>query len=408
MTESTRTYRWAERAMTTVASAMPGSVKSNAIQLGGGYGFPDELPDIVAEAIAAATDRAEGLQYGPLYGLDDLRDEIVRYLQQDGVAATRDNILVVNGAKHGLDLACRVFLEKGDAVIVTAPTYLTAASILKAAEATFMSIAQDESGIDTEELEQKLAARKASGDPIPKMLFDVPDFHNPTGITTSVERRKRLVELAEQFGFIIIEDDPYRRIRFEGEPVPPIKSFDTTGCVIGLGTVSKILAPGLRIGWVNASPEIVRRMAAHKSDHGTCPLLQRIVTQLFQNGKVDHHIASLSKVLRGHRDAMVKAIHRHLPGATVRVPHGGYFLWVELPEGVNADELVKRAAKAGVAIFSGTLSFAEAAPTNFLRLAYSYSPPEKITRGVELVGKVYGQLLAEAGLAAAPSTHRVA
>ncbi|MCC7047016.1 MAG: PLP-dependent aminotransferase family protein [Alphaproteobacteria bacterium] len=408
MTETTRTYRWAERAATTVASANPATVKSNAIQLGGGYGFPDELPDIVAEAIAAAKDRAEGLQYGPLYGLDDLRDEIVRYLRQDGIVATRDNILVVNGAKHGLDLACRVFLEPGDAVIVTAPTYLTAALILKAAEATFLSVGQDGSGIDTAELEQKLAQRAAANEPMPKLLFDVPDFHNPTGITMSAERRKRLVELAEQYGFVIVEDDPYRRIRFEGEPVPPIKSFDTTGCVIGLGTVSKILAPGLRIGWVNAAPEIVRRMAAHKSDHGTCPLLQRIVVQLFQNGKVDHHIASLSKILRGHRDAMVKAIHRYLPGAKVRVPQGGYFLWVELPQDVDADELVKRAARAGVAIFSGNLSFAENAPGNFLRLAYSYSPPDRIVRGVELVGRAYEQLLAEADIAPAQIAPRVA
>lgn len=395
MNQITPTYRWAERAETTVASASPATATSNEIQLGGGYGFPDELPDIVAEAMAAAEARTEGLQYGPLYGLDDLRDEIVRYLSQDGIEAVRDNILVVNGAKQGLDLACRVFLDQGDTVIVTAPTYLTAASILKAAEATFLSVPQDDDGMMVDMLEQSLAARREAGVPMPKLLFDVPDFHNPTGITMSEMRRRRLVELASEYDFVVVEDDPYRRIRFEGTAVRPIKSLDRAGRVIGLGTVSKILGPGLRIGWVNAAPAIVRRMAAHKSDHGSCPLMQRIVTQLFRNGKADQHIAALSSVLRAHRDAMVGAIRRHLPGASVRMPQGGYFLWVELPAHIDADEVVRRAAKVGVAIFSGKNSFAEAPPSNFLRLAYSYCTPARIVEGVELIGRGYRALLAE-------------
>ena len=154
----------------------------------------------------------------------------------------------------------------------------------------------------------------------------------------------------------------------------------------------------MRIGWVNADPAIVRRMAAHKSDHGTCPLLQRIVVELFRNGKVDHHIASLSKVLRVHRDAMLDAIAHHLPGATVRRPQGGYFLWVRLPDDVDADELVRRAAAEGVAIFSGRLSFAEAATGQFLRLAYSFSPPARIAEGVAKVGRAYAAMRAEAAV----------
>ena len=399
MNQITPTYRWAERAANTVASASPATVSSNAIQLGGGYGFPEEFPDIVTEAMEAAADSAEGLQYGPLYGLDDLRDEVVRYLAQDGIAAARDNILIVNGAKQGLDLACRVFLEKGDMVIVAAPTYLTAASILKAAEATFLSVPQDENGMMVDVLEEHLAARWEAGAQMPKLLFDVPDFHNPTGITMSEARRRRLVELAIMYDFVLIEDDPYRRIRFEGDAVAPIKSFDTAGRVIGLGTVSKLLGPGIRVGWVNAAPDIIRRMAAHKSDHGSCPLMQRIVVQLFRNGKVDQHIAALSKVLREHRDAMVDAIQRCMPGTTVRVPAGGYFLWAELPSDIDADEVVRRAAKAGVAIFSGKASFAESPPQNFLRLAYSYCTPARIVEGIELVGRGYRALLAEREIA---------
>jgi 2-aminoadipate transaminase len=396
-------YRWAERAQNTVASAAPATAHGNLIQLGGGYGFPEELPDIVTEAMEAGNAREETLQYGPLYGLDDLRDAIVDYLRDDGIAAARENILVVNGAKHGLDLACRVFLEQGDAVVVAAPSYLTAIAILKAAEATFISIPQDEGGMRTDILEEALLARRESGLAMPKLLFDVPDFHNPSGITMSAARRAKLVELAETFDFVIIEDDPYRRIRFEGEPIPPIKTFDKSGRVIGLGTVSKILAPGLRVGWVNADPAIVRRMAAHKSDHGTSPLLQRIVAQLFQNGKVALHIESLSHVLRGHRDAMVEAIERHLPDAKVRKPSGGYFLWVELPEGIDADELVRRAGKEGVAIFTGKLCFAGEPPGQFLRLAYSFSTPSKITEGVKRIGKVYAAMRESAAEARVPA-----
>lgn len=396
MNEIPPTYRWAERAETTVASPSAGTATSNVIQLSGGYGFPDEFPDIVAEAMAAAEARAEGLQYGPLYGLDDLRDEIVRYLAEDGIATARDNILVVNGAKQGLDLACRVFLDKGDMVIVTAPTYMTAVSILKAAEATFLSVPQDDDGIRVDVLTERLASRREAGLPMPKLLFDVPDFHNPTGITMTEVRRRRLVELAGEYDFVVIEDDPYRRIRFESAPVPPIKSFDHSGRVIGLGTASKILGPGLRIGWVNAAPDIIRRMAAHKSDGGSCPLMQRIATQLFQHGKVDQHVAALKATLHGHRDAMVSAIRQHMPGASVRVPNGGYFLWVELPQHIDADEVVRRAAKAGVAIQSGKSAFAEAPPSNFLRLAYSYCTPARIVEGIERVGRGYRALLAEA------------
>ena len=185
MNQITPTYRWARRAQDTVAPAVTATAHGNAIQLGGGYGFPDTLPDIVAEAVAAAEAKAETLQYGPLYGLDDLRDTIVAYLAQDGIVAARENILVVNGAKHGLDLACRVFLEPGDTVIVAAPTYLTAVHILKDAEASFLSIPQDEEGMDTALLRRRLEERRDSGGPMPKLLFDVPDFHNPTGITMS-------------------------------------------------------------------------------------------------------------------------------------------------------------------------------------------------------------------------------
>ncbi|MCC8984695.1 PLP-dependent aminotransferase family protein [Bradyrhizobium acaciae] len=383
-------YRWAKRARDSVTA--PATKHGSVIELGGGYEFPDTLLDIVSEAVAAAESKGETLQYGPLYGLEDLRDALVDYLRQDGIAATRENILIVNGAKQGLELACRAFLDPGDPVIVTAPTYLNAVNILNHAEAHFVSIPQDEEGMDTEILRDRLQARRDASEPMPKLLFDMPDFHNPIGVTMSAARRERLVELATEYDFVIIEDDPYRRIRFEDEPVPPIKAFDKSGRVIGLGTASKILAAGLRIGWVNADPSIVRRMASHKSDGGTSPFLQRIAVQLFRNGKMDQHIARLSSVLRFHRDAMIDAIHDHLPGTSVSTPKGGYFLWVQLPPEIDADELVRRATKLGVSILSGRRCFAEQAPGSFLRLAYSFSTPARITEGIDRLGRAYASL----------------
>lgn len=389
-------YRWAKRARDTVAPEGSTTSGGDPIELGGGFDFPDALPDIVSEAMAAAELKRETLQYGPLYGLNDLRDAIAEYLRQDRIATTRENILVVNGAKHGLDLTCRVFLEPEDPVIVGAPTYLMAAKILKHAEARFVSIPQDEEGLNTEVLRERLQARQDAGEPMPKLMYDMPDFHNPTGIPMSAVRRQRLVDLAKQYDFVIIEDDPYRRVRFEGEAVPPIKAFDKCGRVIGLGTVSKILAPGLRIGWVNADPAIIRRMAAHKSDGGSCPMLQRIVVQLLRNGKMDQHVAALTSLLRVHRNAMIDAVREHLPHTSVRVPDGGYFLWVWLPPGIDADELVRRAVKEGVSIISGRLCFAEEPPGSFLRLAYSFSTPADIAEGIKRLGRAYATMRPEA------------
>jgi 2-aminoadipate transaminase len=181
-------------------------------------------------------------------------------------------------------------------------------------------------------------------------------------------------------------------VRFEGTSVAPIKSFDIGDYVIGLGTVSKILAPGLRIGWVNASPEIVGRMAAQKCDHGTNPFVQRIVAQLFMNGKADEHIERVKRTLRVHRDVMVEAIRQHLPGSKVEVPQGGYFLWVQLPDEVDADELVQRAGELNVEVNPGRLSFVGPTPGQFIRLAYSFCDPTEIRAGIARLGEAYRAL----------------
>ena len=383
-----RFARRAERIGKSVYDHAPG-----AILLSVGSAFPPILPDLSHEAADAAGNRtSETMQYGPLFGLDDLRDTIAAYVAQDGVKCTRDNILVTNGAKHATDLACRVFVEPGDRIITTAPTYMTTLQCFRTHGVNFLTVPQDDDGMITDLLERRLRTLQANGEQMPKLLFDVPDFHNPTGITMSFERRKRLIELAVEYGFVIVEDDPYRRIRFEGEPVAPIKSLDEAGVVIAVGTVSKILSPGLRVGWAIAKPEIVRRMALQKSDGGSSPFNQRIVANVMRSNKLQQHIDEVTDAMRSHRDVMVAAIGKYLPDAMVRRTEGGYFLWLELPQNISGEELSRRAIAHGVEVTPGRLCFPEEDPGHFLRLSFSLADPEQIKEGIARLGEAYREM----------------
>ncbi|MCY4541056.1 MAG: PLP-dependent aminotransferase family protein [Rhodobacteraceae bacterium] len=359
----------------------------SAIVLNSGLAYPPLLPDVGREAAIAAKLAAESMQYGPLMGIDDLRDQIVRYVEADGVACGRNDILVTNGAKHALDLACRAFVEPGDRIIVSRPTYMTALINMRLHGAVFLEVPQDEQGLDATFLERELERLAANGEQMPKLLFDVPDFHNPTGITMSKARRIRLVEMAEAYGFVICEDDPYRRIRFEGADVPPIKSLDRAGVVIALGTVSKILSPGLRTGWAIATPEIVQRMAAQKSEGGSSPFGQRIVAELMRSNRMHEHISAVRNRMRIHRDVMLSSIAEFLPNARVRPPHGGYFLWCELASDISAEAVAGKAREFGVEVGAGRLSFPGSDPDRFLRFAYSYPSADEIREGVRRLAK---------------------
>ena len=381
-------YRFARR-----AEVLGKSVYDHApgvIMLSVGSAYPKILPDLAREASEAATTFVtEAMQYGPLMGLPDLREAIAGYVAADGVRCSPEEVLITNGAKHATDLVCRVFTEAGDKIIVTAPTYMTTLQCLRGHGLNFVAVPQDEDGMRSDILEARLATMRANGEPLPKLLFDVPDFHNPTGITMSLERRKHLLRLATEYDFVIIEDDPYRRIRFEGEPVPSIKSMDKDGRVIAVGTVSKILAPGLRIGWAIGAPEIVRRMGLQKSDGGSCPFTQRIIVDAIRSNKLAQHIDLVTTHMRAHRNAMVDALAEHLPEASVRAPQGGYFLWAALPEGVSGDALAEKAVEFGVEIGSGRLCFPNEDPGNFLRFSYSLVEPDTIREGIRRLGEAY-------------------
>ncbi|MGR4000383.1 MAG: PLP-dependent aminotransferase family protein [Alphaproteobacteria bacterium] len=381
-------YRYATRAE-VLGESIYDHGEGNIV-LNSGLAYPPLLPDIVREASEAAREHiTETLQYGPLMGINDLRDQVVQFVAEDGVHCTRENVLITYGAKNALDLALRVFAEPGDRVIVTRPTYMTAIQVMRTHQVAFLDIGQDEEGFLTDELEDKLKRLQANGEPMPKLLFDIPDFHNPTGITTSLRRRQKMVELAHEYSFLILEDDPYRRVRFEGEPVAPIKALDSEDVVITLGTVSKILAPGLRVGWSIAAPEIVNRMSRQKADGGSNPFTQRVVAELMRGNKLSKHISDVANQMALHRNAMVESLHEFLPDAKTQPPQGGYFLWATMPPDVDTEQLVAIAKKHKVEVSSGRLSFPNESPKNLLRLAYSFVGPEHIREGVQKLANAY-------------------
>ena len=365
---------------------LPAAAPSGNIAFDSGHAFPGVLPDLTAEAATAlATYRAETLQYAPRTGLPGLRAWIAEYMTSDGARVSTEDVLVTNGAKHALELVCRLLLDEGDAVVMTAPTYFSAIPIIKSFGATFIEVAQDHGGLDVDDLANLLDRRHREGKPRPKFIYDVPDFHNPTGVTLPVERRTALLDLAAAHGIAVVEDSPYRKVRFEGASVPSLKALDERGNVLQLGTFSKLMAPGLRVGWVAAAPALVARMAQLKTDAGSCPLTQRTILEFCANGRLTQHTARVQERYRANRDRMVAAVRRELPDVSFVMPHGGYYLWLTFPDGVDADELAACANRMGVTVIAGSRFYARGDvphPRNHLRVAYSHADEHEIDEGV--------------------------
>ena len=363
------------------------------IMFASGDAYPESLPDLSEFAqLAAVKHRTETLQYAPRPGLPELREWIASHLASDGIRVGPDSILVCNGAKQGIELACKLFLDPGDAIVVTRPTYQSALGVFHGWEAEFVEVGMDAAGMLVDELADTLAERERRGLPAPKLVYDVPEFHNPTGVTLGLTRRQRLVELAARHRMLVLEDDPYRRVRFSGEPVPPIQSFDGHGAVIGLGTFAKLVAPGLRLGWVIAQPEIVAQMAAMKADGGTCPFTQRVLIEYCRAGRLEPDIRDRVRTYRAHRDVMARAVREHLPHATFRLPDGGYYLWLRLPDGTDSDQLAALAERHGVQILPASQFHAKPGPPNYVRLAYSYASPSAIVEGVSRLAVAFARM----------------
>jgi len=392
--------RFAARMAGIPASAVRELLKLTArrdlISFGGGLP-PNECFPLEALSEAAARVLAErgadALQYSTTEGCAELRRAVAQRMQARlGIDTSPDQILITAGSQQAIDLTGRIFLDEGDIVFCESPTYLAALNAFRVWRPRLVDVPSDDNGMIVSELARTLEACDRSR---AKLVYVVPDFQNPTGRTWSLERRLELLDVAARHELPVIEDSPYRELRFEGGTIPPIKSLDRRGLVVFLSTFSKILSPGLRLGWVAGPPAVIEKYVLGKqgADLHTSTFTQLLVTALLERFDLDSHVERIRDVCRVRRDAMVAALERELPG-DVRFtrPSGGLFLWLELPAQLDARQLLRLGLQHGVAFPPGEPFFANGGHANTLRLAYSDSPEPRIAEGIGRLGAAYRHL----------------
>lgn len=351
--------------------------------------FPiEELKSVVVEVLDKSGQAA--LQYSPTEGFNPLRQQVAEIVSRRGVKNINyQQILITNGSQQGLDFAGKVFINPGDIIICESPTYLAAVSAFRAYQANFVEVEMDEEGMIISELEQALAAH-----PEAKFIYTIPDFQNPTGRTMSRERRQQLIKLANQYDIPVVEDNPYGELRFEGEELPAIMSFDTEGRVIYLGTFSKTFAPGLRIGWVAASPELLQKFVIVKqgADLQANSMVQRDAALFIEKYGLEQHVEKIKDVYRRRRDLMVNAIKQYFPPEVKSTyPQGGLFLWVGIREDLDTKAVFQEAIKQRVAFVPGHSFFPNGGHPNYMRLNFSNMPEDRIVEGIRRLGNVLHQ-----------------
>ncbi len=352
--------------------------------------FPIEEMKRVAELVLDEAG-SQVLQYSTTEGYLPLRDKIAKRMELVGIQAKAEDVLITSGSQQGLDFTGKIFLDEGDIVVCESPSYLGAINAFKSYSPQFVEVSTDDEGMLMDELEEVLSTKKNV-----KVIYTIPDFQNPTGKTWSIERRKKLVELANHYDIPIIEDNPYGELRFEGERPPSIKSFDTEGRVVFLGTFSKTFCPGLRIGWVCAEKPLLQKYIHVKqgADLHTNGMSQRELDKFLELYDLDAHIEKIKNVYRKRRDVMMEAIKEHFPeNLKYTYPEGGLFSWVELPSHVNARDLFLKALELNVAFVPGGSFYPNGGKENTFRLNYSNMSEEKIKEGIKRLGKVLKEAL---------------
>jgi len=354
--------------------------------------FPvEEIADMAKDVILREGDWA--LQYGATEGIGQFRDEIVKIMVADGLDVRRENVLVTTASQQGLDLIGRVFINANDPIIVGRPTYVGAISAFRGYDARFVGVPLDEHGLKMDEL-RKTLEELAKNNERPKFIYTVPDFQNPAGVTLSLERRIELIKLAKEFKTVIIEDSPYRKLRYTGEHVPYIYQLDNSeGNVIVLQTFSKILFPGLRLGWITAHEDVLDKFVTAKQAMDLCtpPVSQSLAFEYCRRGKLDDHIKDNVKLYSVRRNAMLAALKKYLPehpDINWTEPEGGLFLWLTLPEYINTEELFYKAVEANVAFVIGSAFYADGSGKNAMRLNFSYPDEQQIDTGIQRLAKV--------------------
>lgn len=365
----------------------------NIISLAGGMPEPKTFPvEEIKEIVGKVLDEnsARALQYSSTEGLPGLRQCILDYLSKDNIWAGLDNIMISTGSQQGLDLIGKTFLNPGDIVIVELPSYLAALNAFRSYGGELVGIPMDDNGMQMDVLRDTLSQFKIEGKKV-KFIYTISNFQNPAGVTLSLDRRKELIKIAHEFNIFIVEDNPYEKLRFEGESIPSIYSLEKNGAVISLGTFSKILCPGLRLAWILGNKEMVRKIAILKQATDLCTniLGQLIAYEYFKSGKLEKHIESNVEIYKRKRDVMLKAMDEYFPSVVSWTkPQGGFFIVATLPEHIDADELLKDAIQENVAYVPGSSFFADGGGKNTMRLSFCYPSEEDIFEGIKRLGKV--------------------
>ena len=370
--------------------------RPEVISFAGGLPAPELFPIEEMKKVAVMVLEESGrqaLQYSATEGYTPLREKILKRMEPIGISGKAENVLITSGSQQGLDFSGKIFINPGDVVICESPSYLGAINAFKAYSPKFVEVTTDDNGMDMDELEKVLETTDNV-----KMIYVIPDFQNPSGRTWSVDRRKRLVELANRFDLPIVEDNPYGELIFEGERMPSIKSFDTEGRVIFLGTFSKTFCPGLRIGWVFAEQELLQKYILVKqgADLQSNSMAQRELDKFLELNDLNAHVDKIKDVYRRRRDVMLNTMKEHFPqGVKYTYPTGGLFTWVELPAHLNAREVFVKAIEVNVAFVPGGSFYPNGGNENTFRLNYSNMTEEKIQEGIVRLGKVLTEMINE-------------
>ncbi len=366
----------------------------DVISFAGGLPAPEIFPIEEIAWVSTKVILEEGqkaLQYSTTEGYEPLRDKISQRMQKVfNTKVDKDEILVVSGSQQALDFIGKVFIDEGDAIFCESPSYLGALNAFRAYGAKFIEVPTDDEGMLPDELDKLMAETSNK-----KLVYVVPDFQNPSGRTWSLERRKRLIEIAGKYGVVIVEDNPYGELRFEGEIVPTLKSMDENGMVINLGTFSKTFCPGMRLGWIAADKEILGKLVLVKqgADLHTSTISQMELCRYLEEYNLDEHVEKLKKVYKSRRDTMVEAMEREFPDyIRFTRPSGGLFAWVEMPEGMNSRKLLEICLDRGVAFVPGGSFFPCSIRENAFRVNYSNMPEEKIREGIKRLGTAIREL----------------
>lgn len=366
--------------------------RPEVVSLAGGMPNISDLPlDVVGSALheLVITDGRRAMQYGSGQGEPVLREAICEVMGLEGITAHPDDVTVTVGSQQGLDLVTRLFCDPGDVVLCEAPSYVGALGVFRAYQCEVVHVAMDEHGLDPTALAEALAALAAAGKKA-KFLYTIPNFHNPAGVSQTLERRIQLLEVAQRADLLVVEDNPYGLLGFDGDPVPAMRAMDAER-VVYLGSFSKTFAPGFRVGWVLAPHAVREKLVLAQESATLCPptFSQFAVAAYLQNHDWRGQIKVFREMYRERRDAMLAGLDDHMPaGMSWTIPAGGFFVWVTLPPGLDSHAMLPRAVTARVAYVPGTGFYADGLGSRHMRLSYCFPTPQRIIEGTRRLGEV--------------------